>query len=319
MPRNEYHIGIDIGGTSTKLGIISTDGMIQKKSAFDSNIFDEPKEYLYKLSKDMERLIGNDISLSEIIGIGIGAPTANYHTGRIEGPVNLNWQEPLDIKSYLEMIWGIEVFVTNDANLAALGEQYYGLGKKYHNLIVVTLGTGVGAGIIANGQLVHGVDDLAGEIGHMTLIPEGRVCTCGKKGCLEAYVSIRGLMQSYQEIKGTATELQPIEIFQAAEKGDQHAYEAIKVTGSYLGHALANVGTALAPECIVLAGGLSNMGDTLLAHVRTAMEQNILNNLKGKIKLSLSSIVGNDLSLLGASRLVATNLFETKKMINQQE
>lgn len=312
MSAGEYYVGVDIGGTSTKMGIIGDDGVILRKRNFESNLFDQPDDFLNRLSTEIEELVGREIDFSEVRGIGIGAPTANYHTGRIEGPANLKWSEPLDVKSYLEVLWGIDVFVTNDANLAALGELYFGEGQRFSDLVVVTIGTGIGAGIISKGALLHGVDDLAGELGHLTIIPDGRQCSCGKKGCLEAYVSVRGIQQTYCELTDCDEAPSPLEIYKKATQHDKSSSVAIGQTGYYLGLGLANLAVILAPQCIVLSGGLANMGEALLAPVQRSFEQNLLTNLKGKVRLSVSTYKDNELSLLGTAALVRDNFMNDK-------
>lgn len=313
MCDGEYYIGIDIGGTSAKIGLVSGDGMVLRKTRIATNIFKNSADFLQHLTAAIKGLVGRSIDFSEIKGIGIGAPTANYHTGRIEGSVNLNWEEAIDIRSYLELIFGINVSVTNDANLAALGELNFGVGKDYSDFISVTVGTGVGSGIICNGELIHGLNDLGGEIGHATLIPYGRSCNCGKQGCLEAYVSIRGLLQTYHELTDNLSEITPLQIFQKAKDGEEKALKSISMTADYLGMGLANVASTVAPQCIVLSGGLANMGDIFLRPVKESFERNVLPNLQGKITLKISKFGDNEVSLLGAT-VLAKNKFRNREL-----
>ncbi|MEM7549470.1 MAG: ROK family protein [Bacteroidota bacterium] len=308
----EYYIGIDIGGTSTKLGLISRHGEILGEDHFDSGMIRSEEEFMKLLDNRVKSLLcENGIGFSDVRGIGIGAPTGNYNSGKIENPVNLNLSNPLEVTHQVEKMWGLPAFLTNDANMAALGELKFGKGRYYNHLLVVTLGTGVGGGIIENGRLIHGMNDLAGEIGHMTLVPNGRICSCGKRGCLETYVSIRGIKETYRSLKPNFPVLEPFEMAAEASEKNEMAMETIQRTGYYLGLGLSNAATALAPECIVLSGGLSNLGKPLLEATLRAFNQNILPLHKNKIELEISELKGNTTAMLGAVVLVNQNTSDT--------
>ena len=304
------YLGVDIGGTDTKLGLVSAEGCLLKRFSFRSDDFTSSHEYVLNLSAEIKTIIEHE----RVLGIGLGAPTANYQTGFIEDSVNLKWSQPLDIRSNLEMLLNIPVFVTNDANLAALGELRYGLGRTFVDLLVVTIGTGLGSGIIADGRLINGNKGLAGEIGHVILIPGGRKCSCGRNGCLESYVSIGGLQKTYQEIKESSETISTEEIYKQAIAGGVDSLDAIKMTGSWLGIGLANASAVVAPQCIVLSGGLANMGETLLDPTKQAFEEHLLNNLKGEIEMKISAFENNESSLIGAAAFAMEELKSLKTL-----
>ncbi len=304
-----YYIGIDIGGTSTKLGLVTDQGQVAQRSQLDSAAAGNEVAFVGALNAAIAHLMAQHgpAAGNELLGIGIGAPTGNYATGQIEAPANLGLAAPMAITTLLESHWQVPVCLTNDANLAALGELHYGYGQQYAHLLVVTLGTGIGAGIVSNGQLLHGLNDLAGELGHTTIIPGGRQCSCGQQGCLEAYVSIRGMATTYRMLSDAHRPVTPLDLVQLAERNDPHAIETIRLTGQYLGTGLANAAALLAPECIVLAGGLANIGAPLLAAARQAFNSQVLPNLQGKVLLTTTRHQNNNLALLGAAVLVQSH------------
>lgn len=312
MP-HQFYIGIDIGGTNTRIAAVDSNSNILLKKQFRTFEFPSGSEFLSQVSFTINDILG-EINF-ELAGIGIGSPCGNYHTGIIEAPVNIKWDRPLNIKKVLSQIYGVEVNVTNDANLAALGEKAAGKAKELDNFISITIGTGLGAGIFVDGHLLQGNIGFAGEIGHLTVDPGGRHCKCGRRGCLETFVSASGIVRTYlkelsnqtlssnliqQKIENISAE----RISSDAKSGDQMAINALKITGEVLGKALANMAIAYAPEAIFLSGGPVGAGDLLLEPTKKSFCQNLIKNLEGKIQIDYSYDQSNELALVGAAYLV---------------
>ena len=248
------------------------------------------------------------------MGIGVGAPNANYFKGTIEGAVNLPWKGVVPFVKLMEEVFHIPVRITNDANAAAIGEMTYGVARGVKDFIMITLGTGVGSGIVANGQLVYGSDGNAGELGHVIVRPNGRLCGCGRSGCLETYTSATGVARTAREF----LELQRVEsllrripvqditskdVYDAAMAGDSLAKEIFEYTGKILGEAFASFVAFSSPKMIVLFGGLTHAGDLIMRPIKEAMEDNLLNIYKGKVELVLSQLNEADAAILDASAL----------------
>jgi glucokinase len=308
-------IGIDIGGTGTKIGIVDARGKIlARDESIATNAYPTFEEYIDAIATVIERLIEITASTDKIRGIGVGAPDSNYYTGNIEHAFNLPWKGVLPLARMLTERTGIPVRVTNDANAAAIGEMTYGTAKGMKNFIVITLGTGVGSGIVINGEVVYGSDGFAGELGHVTMVrgDEGRLCGCGRKGCLEAYCSATGVVRTAKEMlakEKTPSLLRDIkditshDVYKAALKDDKIALEVFETTGRILGEAIADFIAFSSPEAIILFGGLSRAGNLLLAPLQRALDKNILHTFKGKCRIVFSQLPDSDAAILGASAL----------------
>jgi glucokinase len=308
-------IGIDIGGTGTKIGIVDARGKIlARDESIATNAYPTFEEYINAINEVIGRLIRITDSEGKIRGIGVGAPDSNFYTGNIEHAFNLPWKGVLPLAQMLSECSGIPVRVTNDANAAAIGEMTYGTAKGMKNFIVITLGTGVGSGIVINGELVYGSDGFAGELGHVTMVrgEEGRLCGCGRKGCLEAYCSATGVVRTAKEmletldapsllrdIKGITSR----DVYEAALKGDKIALDVFEYTGKMLGEAIADFVAFSSPEAIILFGGLSRAGNLLLAPLQRSLDRSVLHTFKGKTKIIISQLPDSDAAILGASAL----------------
>ncbi len=309
-----YVLGIDIGGTNTVFGIVDARGNVIASSSIKTGKHAEFNDYLEELYTEATHLIEANDAVDKIQGIGIGAPNANYYTGEINNAANLPWKD-VKLAQLVSEKFGIPVAVTNDANAAALGEMTYGAARGLKDFIMITLGTGVGSGIVINGQVVYGHDGLAGELGHMIIKRNnGRLCGCGRTGCLEAYCSATGVARSAREFLEIRTEPSllrniPIEeitskdVYDAASKGDQIAKDIFSYTGTLLGEAMADMAVFSSPEAFILFGGLSKSGELLLRPLREALDRNMIPMFKGKAKIILSELKEADAAVLGASAL----------------
>ena len=272
------------------------------------------EDYIQDLHQAFLSLVESQNLDGEIVGIGVGAPNANYFKGTIEGAVNLPWKGVVPFVKLMEEVFHTPVRITNDANAAAIGEMTYGVARGVKDFIMITLGTGVGSGIVANGQLVYGSDGNAGELGHVIVRPNGRLCGCGRSGCLETYTSATGVARTAREF----LELQRVEsllrripvqditskdVYDAAMAGDALAKEIFEYTGKILGEAFASFVAFSSPKMIVLFGGLTHAGDLIMRPIKEAMEDNLLNIYKGKVELLLSQLNEADAAILGASAL----------------
>jgi glucokinase len=311
-----YVIGIDVGGTNTVVGIVDKRGQIIISGSIKTSKHPKVEDYLDELTELMHDLISQTTTKDQIKGIGAGTPNGNYFTGSIEFAPNLNWKGVIPFAQMLEDRVGIPVALTNDANAAAIGEMTYGAARGMKDFIVITLGTGVGSGIVVNGQMVYGHDGFAGELGHVIMRRHnGRLCGCGRAGCLEAYTSATGVARTAREYLELRPEAQtrlrniPIDdisskdVFDAAMAGDEMAKEIFRFTGEMLGEAFADFVAFSSPEAIVLFGGLAKAGDLIMNPIRESMEKNLLNIFKNKVKLMFSDLKESDAAVLGASAL----------------
>ncbi len=311
----ELVLGIDIGGTNTKFGFVDQAGNILGESSSPTRGYPVFDDYLAQLHKQIDAakaFLGPDIKLA---GIGVGAPNGNYYTGAIEEAPNLEWRGRVPFVEKLQAYYpGLPVVLTNDANAAAIGEMTFGKAKGMQDFIVFTLGTGLGSGIVANGQLIYGSDGLAGELGHTLVNVFGRQCGCGRKGCLETYVSATGikrtvykLLADYREesvLRSVAFDkLSAKMITEAALQGDFIARQAFEYTGRVFGMKLADTVAHFSPEAIFLFGGLVNAGKHLLEPTKRHMEENMMNIYKGKVKLLVSGLQNKNAGVLGAAAL----------------
>ena len=296
-------IGIDIGGTSTKLGLVDQGKVVARKS-LPTTGHGSADAFADALAEATGQLTSDNGQPAT--AIGIGAPNANQLTGIIEMAPNLPWKHDVPLARMLELRTGIPSVLGNDANAAALGEWRYGAGKGCKDLLMVTLGTGVGSGFIVNNQLVLGSHGNAGEVGHMTIVIDGRDCTCGRKGCLEAYVSIRGLRQTYTELDGDPDVLKEegvLCIAKAAQQGDTAALQTFRHAARWLAVGLANAVAVTGPERIVLFGGIARNGELLMAPLREWFHRSLLNVYHGRVDLVASALPDNDAAILGAAAL----------------
>lgn len=309
-----YAIGIDIGGTNSVFGVVDKRGHIIIQGSIKTNAYKEINDYVSNLAAGVQEIIDQVGGTSNIKGIGVGAPNGNFFTGCIEFAPNLPWKGVIPLAQMLSDKLNVPVALTNDANAAAIGEMTYGAARGMKDFIVITLGTGVGSGIVVNGQLVYGHDGFAGELGHTTAIRDGRMCGCGKKGCLETYSSATGVARTareYLETKKDPSILRSIEpenitskdVYDAAVQGDAIAKEIFEYTGRLLGESFADFVAFSSPEAIILFGGLTKSGKYIFDPVRKHMEENLLPIFRNKIKLLISELKDADAAILGASAL----------------
>ena len=309
-----YVIGLDLGGTNSVFGIVDARGNIVATTAIKTQAYPDFDDYVKASVDALMPIIDTVGGIEKIKALGIGAPNGNYYNGTIEYAANLVWQGVVPIAKKFEEAFGIPVIVTNDANAAAVGEFTYGVARGMKNFIMITLGTGVGSGIYINGQLVLGCDGLAGELGHLTVVPGGRTCGCGRKGCLETYCSATGVARTareYLDKRDTPSLLRDIkpeditsfEVYKAAVAGDELAKEIFEVTGSMLGEACANFALFCSPEAFIFMGGLTKAGDLLMKPLQKAYDEHVLSVYKGKAKLMLSGLKDSETAVLGASAL----------------
>ncbi len=308
--------GIDIGGTNTKLGLVDTEGNIYGEMSFPTCDYPDFEDFIYALHNGIQNILGMIPREASLAGIGIGAPMASNFTGKITNAANLAWHGEIPLVDTVRKYYpDIPVIITNDANAAAVGEMVYGGAKGMSDFIVVTLGTGVGSGFVANGKLIYGNDGFAGELGHITVKKGGRECACGHRGCLEAYASASGIKRSVFKLMAdciapnrfrdmTFNELSCEMVTDAALNGDELAIAAYEYTGKALGKALADAAAIASPEAIFLFGGITQAGKYLLEPTRKYMEESLFPIFRGKVKLVLSELHTKNAAILGASALV---------------
>ncbi len=311
-----YVLGVDVGGTNTVFGIVDARGQVIASDSIKTKKHAEFDDYVKELHSSVERLLRLHDAEDKIQGIGIGAPNANYYTGEIVNPPNLPWGPVIPLAEKVsEAFGGIPVAVTNDANAAALGEMTYGAARGMKDFIMITLGTGVGSGIVINGQMVYGHDGNAGELGHLVMKRNnGRMCGCGRTGCLEAYCSATGVARTareFLEVRQEPSILRNIDIeditskdvYDAAMAGDKIAKEIFDYTGKILGEAFADMVAFSSPQAIILFGGLAKSGDLLLKPLKEAFEKNVMPIFRGKTQILISELKESDAAVLGASAL----------------
>lgn len=310
-------VGIDVGGTTTKFGIVNTAGKIIEQDRIPSNAHEVVEDFIDDLYEKLMPMVRRAGGLDKFTGIGMGAPNGNFYSGNIEFAPNLKWKGIIPIADLLTKKFGLVTKLTNDANAAAVGEMIYGCAKNMKNFITITLGTGVGSGIVIDGKIVLGHDGFAGELGHTIIRPGGRVHkSTGMHGSLEAYASATGvretaieLLTEYPEVESllrdyTINDLTSETVYQCAMQGDTIANRIFEFTGEILGESLANFIMFSSPEAIVLFGGLTKAGNLLLNPTRKHMEANLLPIFQNKVKLLFSELKEADAAILGASALV---------------
>ena len=314
---NKYAIGIDVGGTTTKFGIVNQEGEIVVQSRIPSNEHDFIEDFIHELFLKLQPMINQVGGIENIVGVGMGAPNGNIYTGTIEYAPNLKWKGIIPMAELITKKFGILARLTNDANAAAVGEMLFGCAKKMKHFITITLGTGVGSGIIIDGKIVVGHDGFAGELGHTIIRPGGRLHkSTGMRGSLESYASATGVRETAIELltmrpdtesllrNYTINDLTSETVYECAIQGDPIANEIFEFTGQILGESLANFVMFSSPEAIVLFGGLTKAGNLLLNPTRKHMEENLLPIFKNKVKLIFSELKESDAAILGASALV---------------
>ena len=308
-------IGLDLGGTNAVFGVVDSQGEIIATTSIKTQAYPSVDQYIMESVKAIKQIAEQVGGMEKIRAMGIGAPCGNYYKGTIEHAANLVWAKgivPLANMFVNEL--GIPVVVTNDAKAAAMGEMKYGVAVGMNNFVELTLGTGVGSGIVANGQLIYGFDGFAGELGHMIVEPDGRPCGCGRKGCLETYCSATGVVRTAiamleespeaTSVRDIATDkLTSYEVYKAAMAGDTMAQEVFKQTGRRIGIACANIATFLSPEAFIFFGGLAQAGELLLRPIEEAYNENVLSLYKGKARFLMSGLDGAKAAILGASAI----------------
>ena len=306
--------GIDIGGTNSVFGLVDGRGNCLSRGKIATEPQQGPQNLFFDIFNTIDEMVQNSSDNLELIGIGIGAPNANYYNGTIENPVNLGWGI-VDVVKMIKDHFGLPGAITNDANAAALGEMEFGNAKGMKNFIEVTLGTGLGSGIIVHGELIYGHDGFAGEMGHLTVKPGGRKCGCGRRGCLETYVSATGvkrtalMMMAELTVPSSLRTIPPSsltskDVYEAAMQGDSLARECFTYTADVLGYALADTTALLSPEAFIFMGGLAKAGDLLFNPAKKALDKKVLPVFKGKIKLLPSGLDDDDVAILGSAALI---------------
>ena len=311
-----YVVGIDVGGQTTKLGVVDARGTVLAQTVIRTDTHVEIEPYIADLAAALNKVIAEAGVEGKVKGIGVGAPNGNYYTGTIENAVNLSWGGTQTIefaKLLSEAMNGLPVALTNDANAAAVGEMTYGAARGMKNFIMITLGTGVGSGIVINGDVVYGHDGFAGELGHVAAVRNnGRTCNCGKTGCLETYASATGVARTAREWLEMSDEPSVLrdldsiaskDVYEAAKEGDKLALKIFEFTGKILGRSFADFVAFSSPEAIVLFGGLARAKEFRTAPIEEAMNANVLPLWRGKVKLVYSQLKESDAAILGASAL----------------
>lgn len=309
-----YVIGIDVGGTNTVFGIVDARGNILRSSSIKTATHLDVEDFVTDLAAEIRKVTDAEEVTDKIHGVGIGAPNGNYFTGSIDFAPNLPWKGRIPLAHMLSEALGVPVALTNDANAAAVGEMTYGAARGMKDFIEITLGTGVGSGIVVGGKVLYGHDGFAGEIGHTIIRRNGRMCGCGRQGCVETYCSATGVARTareYLEIREDPSLLREIpvdevtskDVYDAAMKGDKLAIEIFESAGTILGEALADAVAYTSPEAIILFGGLTRAGDFIIEPTKRHMEMNLLNIYKNKVKILVSELSESDAAVLGASAI----------------
>jgi glucokinase len=310
-----YVLGLDMGGTNSVLGVVDARGHVLGRTSIKTQAYKDINDYVNALYEEAEKIIEPLGGMEMVRGIGAGVPNGNFYTGYIQEAMNLPWQT-VPFAKLVSDRFGLPCRITNDANAAAMGEMTYGVARGMKNFIMITLGTGVGSGIVVDGKIVYGSDGFAGELGHFVVdhTPAGRKCGCGRSGCLETYCSATGVARTAREFleKNTCDSLlrsldpaniTSYDVFKAAEQGDKIALEIFDFTGKMLGTACADFTTFNTPEAFVFFGGLTKAGDYLMKPLKEAYDANVLNIFQGNAKLLISSLNGSEAAVLGASAL----------------
>lgn len=311
---SSFVVGIDVGGQTSKIGVVDARGTVLAQTVIRTDTYEQVEPYIAELAEAVKKLIKESGTEGKVRGVGVGAPNGNYYTGTIENAPNLLWgRQKVEFAKLLNKALNLPVALTNDANAAAVGEMTYGAARGMKNFIMITLGTGVGSGIVINGEVVYGHDGFAGELGHTTAVRNnGRVCGCGKTGCLETYCSATGVARTareWLELSDEPSVLRSLDtiaskdVYEAAKDGDKLALKIFEFTGKILGRSFADFIAFSAPEAIVLFGGLARAKEFLLEPMESAMNENCLQMWKNKVKIVFSQLKESDAAILGASAL----------------
>lgn len=314
MGVREVTLGIDIGGTNTKYGLVDKEGHCHLKAQLETRAERPFEDFLQRLLQDFRSKYESLQARCRLVGVGIGAPNANYYTGTLENPPNLSWKF-VRVAELVRPHLDLPLAVTNDANAAALGEMMYGKARGMQNFIALTLGTGLGSGVVVNGEVVYGHDGFAGEMGHLTVMQNGRLCGCGRYGCLETIASATGLVRTVRELLASRSHLSRLrtlpeqqitskEIAAAAQEKDPLALEAFEYTGSVLGRALADVVALLSPRAIFLGGGLALSGELIREPTKRNLEAHLMPIFRNKVDILLSGLPAGEAAILGAGALI---------------
>jgi len=314
-----YVIGLDLGGTNAVFGIVDARGEIKATTAIKTQQYDTAEAFIEASVNALQPIIEQVGGIETIKAMGIGAPNGNYYNGTIEIAPNIKWAHECVVplaKMFSEQLNNIPVAITNDANAAAIGEMVYGVARGMKNFIVLTLGTGVGSGVVINGQLVYGCDGFAGELGHVTMVrgEEGRMCGCGRTGCLEAYCSATGVARTAKEMLSNTDrpsllrdinidDITSLDVSIAASKGDELAKEIYEFTGHMLGEACADFATFCSPEAFIFFGGMTKAGDLIMEPIKKAYEAHVMPIYRGKAQFLVSGLDGASAAVLGASAI----------------
>lgn len=314
MQKTEVTVGMDIGGTNTKVGLIDSSGNVLAHTSFPTGAKEKFDHFLSNFLIQLDILQAQISQKVTILSVGIGAPNANFYTGQMEQAVNFKWGEIVPVVNSIQNILNVPAVITNDANAATVGEMRFGSAQGMKNFVLITLGTGLGSGIVVDGKLVHGKHGLAGEMGHIIVRPDGRKCNCGNSGCLETYASATGVKRSVYKFMADMNDESPLRdisfteltskmITEAALTGDPIAQKAFIYTGEILGTKLADTVAYLNPEAIILSGGLTRAGQLLLRPTRQYMEKYMFPVFKDKIQVLISKLDGANTAVLGAGAL----------------
>lgn len=309
----KYALGIDIGGTNTAFGLVSENGSMVLEKSFSTKNYNTPQNLASAIFEEKSILE----NIENIVGIGIGAPNGNHFTGNIEYAPNLSWKGIIPIKQIFQNQFNKPTILTNDANAAAVGEKIFGTAKNIENFVTITLGTGLGSGIYINDNIIYGANGMAGEFGHIRVIPNGRLCKCGRKGCLETYASSTGVVRSIQELDSDNKKISKLQwidncdakqLFDIANEGDLFANEIIDFTAEILGNSLADFACFSDPEAFILFGGIAQNGQSFADKVKTNMEKNILPIYSNKIKILISELHELNAAVMGNAASVFNSI-----------
>jgi len=311
---DDVTIGVDIGGTTTSVGVVDSNGKRLYMTRFPTRGQESAQQFLPRLAQVIRNLLNELHPVRQLQGIGIASPAANWRAGTVEHPANLNWGT-VNIVEMMRSFFPVPVVVANDCDAAVFGEMQYGAAKGMKNFIMISMGTGLGGGIVIDGKLFQGEHGAAAEFGHITIDAEGRVCGCGRRGCVETYVSASGLRRTVAELLARQTdssalrgmsfdEITAEEVYNLARSDDRIATRAFALTGEYLGRMLSNIVATLDPQAVVLYGGLVNAGDLLAEPTRRSFEENALHRYRGQVDILISALNNGEAAILGASSLV---------------
>lgn len=322
--KTEVTLGIDVGGTNTAFGFVDINGRCLAESSILTNAYNSAADLFSRLYPEAESLYKNISDRCLLKGVGIGAPNANYYRGTVENPPNLKWGY-VNVIEIIKQYYDVPAAITNDANASAIGEMLFGAAKGMKDFIVITLGTGLGSGVVVDGKLVYGSDGFAGEIGHTVYDPNGRQCGCGRKGCLETYASATGIKRTVMELLANLNiestlrnvsynDLDSKLIYSAALAGDKLAIEAFEFTGKVLGLKLADAVAVTSPEAIILFGGLAHAGNLIIDPTKRSLEENLFHVFRNKVKILQSGLPEGNSAVLGASALIWNEIIKTDQI-----